>query len=215
MIHLKVNKYSHKPVIYNENDVKELKIVDYFTGLNRLNRYIKKTKERLRSGNKGLFRSSNKQTRISPYKKSLLNVQEIFDFVQKKKQDTQSQHEYADSEAMVIQDKYTVGRNNQLTEKEKWKRVMDYLRENPKTLVDALPDPEPLNQTMYHPLYDEIIDQENDYRTTNVNLSQDNKAYSRFEQDALTLNTQNRDSLEFGAQGENIKIVNNPPRHYN
>lgn len=65
----KTKKNSVRPPVYQESDVKELKITDYFTGLNRLNRYIKKTKERLRSGNKGIYRSDKQKAKVSsPFK---------------------------------------------------------------------------------------------------------------------------------------------------
>lgn len=65
----KTKKQSCRPAVYNESDVKDLKITDYFTGLNRLNRYIKKTKERLRTGNKGLFRTDKQKAKVgSPFK---------------------------------------------------------------------------------------------------------------------------------------------------
>lgn len=143
--------------------------------------------------------------------KSLLNVQQIYDFVQQQEFEKSQSKEGADSEAMVIHDKTAVDRYNQLNEKQKWKRVMQFMRNNPKTLVDALPEPASLNKTMYHPIYDEIIDQENNFKTANITNSQDIQEYSNYDQDALTLNTQNRDSLDANSQAANIKIVQNQP----
>lgn len=201
-------KYSQNHPVYHENDVKDLKIVDYFTGMNRLNRYIKKSKERFRKGNRAFLQTNKmKASMISPYKKSLLNVQEIFDFVQKQEKQEQSKSQ-EDNEAIMIEDRAVALKTPKMDEKQKWKIVMDYMRRNPRTLVDALPDPDDyINQTMYHPAYDQIIDQEN----KNINNSHANP-YSRKNNDALTLNSQNKDSLDEDENANNIKIIQNPNR---
>lgn len=148
----KSNKYNKTP-IYNEEDVKDLKIVDYFNGLNRLNRYIKKTKERLKSATRGIFKSENIGSHIvSPFKRTLLNVNEIYQFVEDHQNkasifDDSKQNE--NTEIIVRQNDTT---NTGLNEKEKWSKIMSYLRQNPKILVDALPDPESFNQTMQLPI---------------------------------------------------------------
>jgi len=49
---LKNLEYSTNKPVYHENDVKGLRIVDYFRRKNRLDRYIKKSKERFRRANK-------------------------------------------------------------------------------------------------------------------------------------------------------------------
>jgi hypothetical protein len=65
----KSKKPSQNYPVYHEDDVKGLKIVDYFNGLNRLNRYIKKTKERLRSATRGFGGTSKVKPKIgSPFK---------------------------------------------------------------------------------------------------------------------------------------------------
>jgi hypothetical protein len=195
-------KNSHHPV-YHENDVKELRIVDYFTNVNRLDRYIKKSKERFKKGNRAFLQPSKvKASMIEPYKKSLLNVQEIFDFVQKQEGQDQSKSQ-EDNEAMIIEDRAVPFKTRKMDEKQKWKVVMDYMRKNPRTLVDALPDPDyNVNQTMYHPAYDNIIDQEN----RNINNSH-KEPYTRINQDALTLNSQNKDSFDEDENSNNMKIV--------
>lgn len=45
-------KFSSNRQGYQENDVRGLRIVDYFSGMNRLNRYAKKSKERFRKAHK-------------------------------------------------------------------------------------------------------------------------------------------------------------------
>jgi hypothetical protein len=195
-------KHSRHPV-YHENDVKELRIVDYFTGDNRLDRYIKKSKERFRKGNRAFLKPSKvKASMIEPYKKSLLNVQEIFDFVQKQEGQDQSKSQ-EDNEAMIIENRTVPFKTPKMDDKQKWKVVMDYMSKNPRTLVDALPDPGyDVNQTMYHPSYDNIIDQENH----NINNSH-KEPYSRINQDALTLNSQNKDSFDEDENTNNLKII--------
>lgn len=62
-------KTTYKTPVYQADDVKDLKIVDYFNGLNRLNRYVKKTQEKLRTGGKEVFKSENIGSKIlSPFK---------------------------------------------------------------------------------------------------------------------------------------------------
>lgn len=63
----KSRRSAQKPV-YHENDVKELKIVDYFSGMNRLTRYIKKSKERFKRANRVGYRSKPKNPLINSYK---------------------------------------------------------------------------------------------------------------------------------------------------
>ena len=62
-------KYTEKTPVYHADDVKDLKIVDYFNGLNRLNRYVKKTQERIRTDGREVFKSDNIGSKIlSPFK---------------------------------------------------------------------------------------------------------------------------------------------------
>lgn len=165
-----------KPV-YHEHDVKELKIVDYFNGMNRLNRYITKTKERLRTANKGIIRSQKlHQKMMSPFKKTLINVNEIFNFVQNKKHEGHEVNQSADNEAMVI------SHHEELDEKAKWAQIMDYMRKNPKVLVDALPEPDSLNHTFY-PVYAGSMEQEN----ANVNYSQEMPVHPKSHPDSLNI----------------------------
>jgi len=169
-----------------ENEVKELKITDYLNGTSRVSRYIKKSKSRKHN----MLRESYPKPKIlSPFKKSLLNVAEIYSFVERQK--TRENVNEADAEAIIIQEKGQVVLSSKLNEKQKWKRVMAYMKKNPKALVDALPDPEPMNQTMYYPVYDEIIDQENNDQNANLKSSHDTYGYENQEHDALTLNIQN------------------------
>jgi hypothetical protein len=86
---------------------------------------------------------------------------------------------------------------------------MEYLKKNPKVLVDALPEPDSCNKTMYHPVYDQILDQENNYRNSNVHNSQDTKIYGDYDRDALTLNARNRESFEGAGDHNNIQIITN------
>jgi uncharacterized protein YfkK (UPF0435 family) len=111
--------YQQNQMIYNERNIKELRISDYLTGMNRLNRYIKKTKKKLQITNNGVVRTYVKAKGLSPFKKSILNVSDIYDFVQMKKQSQDQEGE--DSEAMVIQEKGQIRRNNNPDEKQKWK----------------------------------------------------------------------------------------------
>ena len=142
----------NKIPIYNEEDVKDLKIVDYFNGLNRLNRYIKKTKERLKSATKGIFKSENIGSHIfSPFKKTLLNVNEIYQFVEDHQNKTNIIDDSKQNEQSEIIIRPNDSAERKLNEKEKWSKIMSYLRQNPKILVDALPDPETFNQTMNFP----------------------------------------------------------------
>ena len=146
----------YKNPVYKEHDVKGLKIVDYFNGMNRLNRYIKKTKERLKSANKGFVRSEKLNSKlISPFKKTLINVNEVYEFVQQRQREEQSLDQSADNEAIVIHD------DHKLDEKQKWTQVMNYMRKNPKILVDALPEPDSLISQPYYPLYGPEIEQQN------------------------------------------------------
>ena len=157
--HLKNYKTNlHKAPIYHEDDVKDLKIVDYFNGLNRLNRYVKKTKERLRNDAKDAFKFDINNSKIlSPFKKSLLNVDEIYKFVEEHQNQNNDLHESKeDEQAIVISDK-----QNKNAQAIKWKKVMDFFSHNPKMLVDALYDPDPTDKQLYHPVFDEIIDEEN------------------------------------------------------
>ena len=121
--------------------------------MNRLNRHIKKTKERLRSANKGMIRSDKLNSKlISPFKKTLINVNEIYQFVQQRQREEQSLEQSADNEAITIH-----GEHN-LDEKQKWTQIMNYMRKNPKILVDVLPEPESLVSS-YYPLYRPEIEQ--------------------------------------------------------
>lgn len=76
--------YQQNKMIYNESNIKELKISDYLTGMSRLNRYIKKTKKRLQITNNGVVRTYAKAKVLSPFKKPIINVSDIYDFVQMK-----------------------------------------------------------------------------------------------------------------------------------
>ena len=124
---LRSNKKYSKAPIYQEEDVKELKIVDYFNGLNRLNRYIRKTKERLSSATKGFFKSENIRSKIfSPFKRTLLNVNEIYRFVEdhQQKLDEMESKENENNENIVqINQSEIVVKD--MSEKEKWSKIMD------------------------------------------------------------------------------------------
>jgi len=125
-----------------------------------------------------------------------------------KVQNTADNTDEADNEAVIIPEK-SLARREKMDEKEKWKVIMDYMSKNPRTLVDALPEPgEEVNRTMYNPIYDEIIDQENQQNLSNMNNSNINQNYDSYEQDALALGAQNH---EFGdeQQENNINIVSN------
>lgn len=138
-----------------------------------------------------------------------MNVSEIFEFVKHQEQKENSiQQEGADSEAIIIQDRDRPGRNNQLDDKQKWDKIMDFMRKNPKVLVDALPDPEPVNQTLYHPMYDDILDQENLQSNMNMNSSHDSNIYENQSKNVVTVHTHNRDSLDV-CDNSNIKVVPN------
>lgn len=134
-------------------------------------------------------------------------MSEIFEFVQNQEGREHSiQQEGADSEAIIIQENQKAGRNNRLDDKQKWEKIMEFMRKNPKVLVDALPDPEPVNQTLYHPMYDEILDQENLHRNMNVSSSHNSQHYDNYSKNVVTVNTQNRDSLDV-CDNSNIKII--------
>lgn len=137
-------------------------------------------------------------------------MREIFDFVksQEKAQNSITEEgQEADNEAIMIQEKHAIVRQNRLNEKEKWKIIMDFMRKNPRTLVDALPEPEgdlkiEQHQTMYSPVYDEIMDQENIQIRANTNSSEENIS-PNYNQDALILN-----SLDDQNRQKNILVLN-------
>eukprot|EP00343_Euplotes_focardii_P003037 CAMPEP_0205805792 /NCGR_PEP_ID=MMETSP0205-20121125/9125_1 /ASSEMBLY_ACC=CAM_ASM_000278 /TAXON_ID=36767 /ORGANISM="Euplotes focardii, Strain TN1" /LENGTH=202 /DNA_ID=CAMNT_0053077583 /DNA_START=55 /DNA_END=661 /DNA_ORIENTATION=+ len=191
-------------------ELKELKIVDYFNGMNRLNRYIKKSKARFKRANKHGFQTKAKNSLITPYKKSLLNVEDIFKFVniQKEQEDQE-----ADTEAITVHEK-AIAKRSQLDDKEKWGIVMEYMSKNPRILLDALPDPdEDISKTMYSPAYDEIIDQENVQQNSNIVEEEMNEEVDLYSQDALALGAHNNEFGD-GSNVNSIPIIHNKGEGY-
>ena len=78
------------------------------------------------------------------------------------------------------------------------------MRQNPKALLDALPEPELFNQTMQNPTKEAVFDYQNNFGNNSHNYQQSIALNSQNNQESLCENLEN-----------NIKIIqnNNPQKN--